>query len=497
MEISLLALRDAIEPAESARAEARYARLSGKSRALPNEAAAAAFTHPEVFRFLSEEATSPKRTEPAKRKLQMLRTYAALELERHLGREARAALTRKLTDPVRAGEPMSLETADSALAEESSRDRREVIERGVATHLETCRSEWAQLVEAAIETPQRLGGGSYLSLWDDLSGFSHRALGEQAQAALIQTEDAYRDLLAFAMGREDRTIKPRPHGLARAHDLSRAVRAAHLDGVFEREELRAGTFRFLGELFGDPTAGKRVKLDDERRPDKSPHPFAVAVSVPSDVRLGFVEDGGLLQYAGLLRAAGEAHGFAHRDEALPVEYRLLGSSAPRHALGYLFEGLLQSTRFTRRYLKSAIKETKDGIHAATLFSLASFRRDCATLLFELDLYGRGPSAGAVESFTSNLSDGLSVSVREDACYRGVTPGFAVAGRLHGRALEVILRQRLTERFDEDFYRNPAAGGFLTARLAKGTEGTAAEWAADLAGELSLARVGKSLLAALE
>jgi hypothetical protein len=64
------------------------------------------------------------------------------------------------------------------------------------------------------------------------------------------------------------------------------------------------------------------------------------------------------------------------------------------------------------------------------------------------------------------------------------------------ALEARLHSVLRERFNEDFWRNPAAGTWLTQLFSRGQREDAEKLSRELGGPLELAMAGTRVVAAL-
>ena len=79
----------------------------------------------------------------------------------------------------------------------------------------------------------------------------------------------------------------------------------------------------------------------------------------------------------------------------------------------------------------------------------------------------------------------------------VDPQLYSARYLRGWALEARLQRTLRERFNEDFWRNPATGAWLRTLFARGGAVEAEALAHELSGQpLSLPEAGARLVAVL-
>src|SRR5262249_57806856 len=116
-------------------------------------------------------------------------------------------------------------------------------------------------IEAALEAALGLGYRSYIELREAVTGYGYEALAGECQGALARTEDAYRDLLGYALKRLDSSSRPLPQGTARAHHVQRAVTAPWVREHFRREELMSSVARCMSEKGLAPDAERRIWRD--------------------------------------------------------------------------------------------------------------------------------------------------------------------------------------------------------------------------------------------
>ncbi|QSQ18011.1 peptidase M3 [Myxococcus landrumensis] len=482
----------------------QYRHGAGLSRDLPLASLHASFPElsaPDTFAAANEALSKARAKEDALavRRIQLLRELVATHVEEALAArpaqavadaESRAVLT--VDD-----QSFSFSEALGRLPHEPVRARRAKMERALGNFLWEQRGPHGDRREAALHTVEKLGATDYPALREDVTGIAYAKLAEAAAQTLKQTEDAYRDVLAYALKKVDPLLRPLPGGDARRHDVQAALQAPWFDEHFRREDGWPAVVRWLGEWGFTPNATGRIRLDEEDRPGKSPRPFAVAIRVPGDIRLVLQPRGGLDALGSLLHEMGHAQHRAHVSDTLPMELRRLGDAGITEAHASVFERLLLSPEWLKRYLGLGTVLARDTVRFAAFQSLAVLRRHCAKLSYELSLYTKGPSADRADEYADGQRRALFAEPHPGFFLHDVDPQLYVAHYLRAWALETRLTARLTERFNEDFWRNPHAAAWLKGLYARGGTDDAEGLATEVSGTpLALPEAGVRLVAIL-
>ncbi|MCI0569990.1 MAG: peptidase M3 [Myxococcaceae bacterium] len=457
---------------------------------------------PELRRpetYLAVQAARGGASEKASRRLLALTELVANEVEAGLAAEAEAEVERLTRLGVVSADEVTLpfHEAMAQLPREPLRQRRDALERGLSSFLMTHRSAWALRVDAAALTAERLGFPSYVALRDAVAGFSHEALASQGAGVVAATQDAYRDLLGFALKRLDARLKAQPQGQAQRHDLLAAARAPWMDAVFPREELVPALQRWLSELGLGWTAGGHLRVDTEERPGRSAGSFVARVRVPEEVHLVVSRRGGLDVWSALLRDLGHAQHAAHADPDAPVEDRWLGDASVPETYATLFELLLTDEGWLRRYLRLGHAPAREAARLAAFTQLTQLRRTVVQLAHSLDVHARGPELPLADAWAERMREVLFVEAPRGFYLHEVQRALRPARLLRGWALEVPLRMLLQERFDQDWWRNPAAGAWLRSVFSRGGRDDADVLAREWTGrELLLDPAGERLVRVL-
>lgn len=504
MDRPLFAVRSRLDDFLAELATLHYRFGAGLSAELPVSelyASLPQLTSPETFASASEafEKARSKDDALAVRRLQLLRELLASEIEESLAAgtlESIARLEARSHLPVDE-QALSLAEALSQLPQETARARRALLEHAVGEFLWANKGLYGARHEAALQTAEALKAKDVPSLREDVSGLPLAKLAEAAEETLRLTEDAYRDVLGYVLKKLEPTLRPLPGGEARRHDLQAALRFPWMAPLFVREDLLRAVTRWLGEWGLTPNARGRIHIDDEVRPGKSPRPFVAAVRVPDEVRLVLQPLDGMDALGSLLHEMGHAQHLAHVSETAPVELRRLGDASVNEACASLFERLLLSPEWLKRYLHLPTAPARDAARLAAFQALTVLRRYCAKLPYELSLATRGPSTERADEYADGQRRALFVEPHPGFFLYDVEPRLYSARYLRGWALEARLTAALTERFNEDFWRNPAAGTWLQGLFARGGTDDAEALSREVsATPLSIPDAGARLVAIL-
>jgi hypothetical protein len=384
-----------------------------------------------------------------------------------------------------AGELVPIRELPRRVAQESRRSERERIARAFLGALGSLDAVLARRVDDCQEIAQALDYGGYEALVSATSGIDLAALAAQAADVLARTEDAWRDLAAYALRRTTGRIALQPRGEAAFHDLARNARLALLDDTFRPLRLIPAlekAFEAIGLRFD---GGDRVELDFSERPGKRPEPILARIDVPRQITVALQPLGGAADYLAAFDLAGRAQHQALCSEQAPMEDRWLGDESVPRGFGLAFAHFLLDPGFLRRVLDI---DARDGIEAARLIAIAQlgeFRKACAQLIFERTLYAEGPRSELKGLYREGLQKAMLVDWPVERWLWDVEPRFACARGLRAFALEAALRRAMREACDEDHWRNPRLGSFLESYASRGQRLDAAALAKDLGGELAL------------
>jgi hypothetical protein len=180
----------------------------------------------------------------------------------------------------------------------------------------------------------------------------------------------------------------------------------------------------------------------------------------------------------------------------PFVERRLGDRAVTAAPGHLFASFLLHEGWLKRYLRLTSPQAREAARLFAFFQLLELRRLAALTLAHKELVAKGPG-GMADELRARLSDALGAPVSAGRTLMELDVlGDAVVS-LDAWALESRLALTLTERFNEDFFRNPAAGRWLVDVWEKGQRDDALQVASALGDEsLDVLRAGRRRVAVM-
>ena len=237
------------------------------------------------------------------------------------------------------------------------------------------------------------------------------------------------------------------------------------------------------EMGIDPLAAGRVRIDLEGRPGKRSRAFCAPVSVPSEVHLVLRPHGGQGDWTTFLHELGHALHFAYMRPDLPFEHRWVGDNSITEAYAMLFDHRMQDSGWLLRYAELGKDRLQTFLRIAGIEELHFLRRYCAKLLYEVELYGGGtPWHALPELFAEILGTATRFRYHTADAFVDVDPRFYSARYLRAWQLQALLADTLTEKFNDDWYRNPRAGEWVKEQLfGEGQRETATEQAARVTG----------------
>ncbi|MCH7873942.1 MAG: hypothetical protein IH965_01425 [Gemmatimonadetes bacterium] len=324
-------------------------------------------------------------------------------------------------------------------------------------------------------------GSDYVASISALSGIALDALGDAADTLLRQTADLYLDALTRLVRRR---LGIRVDELERA-DTGWVFRAETFDAAFPPDALVATAVRQMGEMGLDATQAGRVKFDTDERSAKQPRAFCAPVHVPREVYLVIRPSGGHTDYRTFWHELGHAMHFAAVDPERPFHERWLGDNSVTEAFAMLWDHLTLHRGWLRRYTDLSGNDVDTLRFELAVSELYMLRRYAAKLRYELAFHRSGLTngLGAVGAvYAQHLTDATLFRFPEQDHLRDVDPGFYAARYLRAWQLEAALAASLTDRFDEDWYRNPRAGAFIQQFMSRGQADPADRLAAEVTGE---------------
>ncbi|MDP3235297.1 MAG: hypothetical protein Q8N26_21125 [Myxococcales bacterium] len=335
---------------------------------------------------------------------------------------------------------------------------------------------FARRVDALAEAAVTLGLGSARALVEAIERRQFSKAEPQAEALLQASADPARDLTSFVLKRVDPALKVTT---ARTIDLERALAAPWLFELLRQEDLPHAVTRTLSELGFHPNAFGKIQVDAEPTPGRTPGAHLLRLEVPDQLRLVFTAAPGFEGYTGWLGAWGEAQLLAATPRTLPFIDRSIGDGALALAVRKLFESLLLDEGWLKRAVRVTSAQAREIARLFAWRQVMELRHEAALVTVSRELLERGPVKAMIETASSAMSRARFVQPEGGRSLVDVAPLAPRLASLDAWALEAHLVHVMRERFNEDWWRNPAAGRFLTDLAARGTTDDATTVAASL------------------
>ena len=301
----------------------------------------------------------------------------------------------------------------------------------------------------------------YIGTFETLSGLSLSDLREQCRAFLRDTQAMWDEVLPyFLKERLKLTV-----GEATRADVGALMRAKEFDGAFPGEAMEREVRRFVADMGASPDAGGRVKYDTGDREGKRARAFCAPVRIPEEVHLVIRPHGGQNDWMTLLHELGHALHFGNAERTLPFEFRWLGDNSVTEGYAMLFDHRLKSSGWLQRYTGLEKSNVAEYLRSAGFEELHFLRRYCGKLIYEMELYGGGVSWSALpDLYVETLGAATNFRYRTADAFVDVDPRFYSARYLRAWQLQALLDETLTERYNDDWWRNPSAGPWIVGEL---------------------------------
>jgi hypothetical protein len=294
-----------------------------------------------------------------------------------------------------------------------------------------------------------------------LTGISLTALRAQCEAFLRDTQPMWDDLFTAVVKRQ-LGINPAD---AQRSDGVRLFRGQQFDRYFPPGAMQDAVLGQVREMGIDPLAAGRITLDADDRPGKRARAFCAPVRVPDEVYLVIRPHGGQADWMTFLHELGHALHYAYARPSLPFEYRWLGDNSITESYAMLFDHLTKNTRWLKRYSELGKTHLARFAHSAAFDELHMLRRYSAKLIYEMHLWGGEVSWREIpDLYADQLTKATRFRYDRANAFVDVDARFYAARYLRAWQLQALLAESLTERYDEDWWRNPEAGPWVIEEL---------------------------------
>ena len=336
----------------------------------------------------------------------------------------------------------------------------------------------------------------YNGSFEAVTGISLATLAESCEGFLRDSQSMWDDTLPRVL-KKSLGIRP---SQAKRSDALALFRASEYDDAFPGNHMESVIRRHVSEMGIDPTAKGRIIFDVGDREGKRSRAFCSPVRVPEEVYLVLRPHGGQSDYNTFLHELGHALHFAYASADYPFEFRWLGDNSVTESYAMLFDHRMHDRGWLLRYTQLGTNRVAEFLRTAGFEELHFLRRYCAKLIYERALYsGEVPWDQLPDLYVSLLSKATGFEYAAADAFVDVDPRFYSARYLRAWQLQSALNEKLTARFDSDWFRNPSAGPWMVSELfSHGQRETAEEISTRVGGgSLSFQPLARKVEALLE
>lgn len=300
----------------------------------------------------------------------------------------------------------------------------------------------------------------YNATFELLSGVSLTELSAQCAAFLRDTQAMWNEVLgerlkAFGV----------PRGEATRADAMAMFRLRQYDDAFPGSAMEETIRQNCSDMGLDATAHGHIIFDIADRPGKRSRAFCSPVRVPQEVYLVIRPHGGQSDYSSFLHELGHALHFGYARADYPFEYRWLGDNSVTEAYAMLFDHRMQDRGWLMRYSGLGKTRINEFLRLEAFEELHFLRRYCAKLIYEVQVYGGDlPWSAVPDLYVTTLTDATGFQYGPADAFIDLDPRYYSTRYLRAWQLEAVLNEVLTDRFNEDWWRNPATGPWMVSEL---------------------------------
>ncbi|WP_233602051.1 chromosome segregation protein SMC [Corallococcus sp. CA047B] len=359
------------------------------------------------------------------------------------------------------------------LANEKSAAKRKALYAAATPALTRLNQTLYRKAERTEELVKQMGFESYEAFGSELRQADLERLAQLAEEVLQATQEPYK----LVMERLSQRELGLPFAQITRADIPRLFRSREVEDAFPKGESLAKAQATVAGLGIDLAALPNVKVDARDLPRKNPRPLAMAVRVPSDVRLSFKPGTGVLHQGRVLHEVGHLLHVAFTQEPR-FELAQLGNPTVGEAYSALFEDLLEDPVWLEEHagvLGDNDKRTQF-LAASSAHKLYLIRHAAGRLLYQLELHRR-VEVDPRELYRALMARAGAMPMTEDDVERYLVEQedfYQSADSFRAWFLAGQLQGQLKARFGPAWWHAPEAGAFLKELWARGTAPSARE-----------------------
>lgn len=359
------------------------------------------------------------------------------------------------------------------LANEKNAARRKALYAAATPALTRLNQTLYRREERTGELVKQMGFESYEAFGSELRQADLERLARLAEEVLQATQEPYR----LVMERLSQRELGLPFSQLTRADIPRLFRSREVEDAFPKGESLAKAQATVAGMGIDLAALPNVKVDARDLPRKNPRPLAMAVRVPSDVRLSFKPGTGVLHQGRVLHEVGHVLHAAFTQEPR-FELARLGNPTVGEAYSALFEDLLEDPVWLEEHAGVLGDNDKRAQFLATssAHKLHLIRHAAGRLLYQLELHRR-VEVDPRELYRALMARTGAMPMTEDDVERYLLDQedfYQSADSFRAWFLAGQLQGQLKARFGPAWWHAPEAGAFLKELWGRGTAPSARE-----------------------
>jgi hypothetical protein len=436
--------------------------------------------HTDTYRELKESVDNPRYDPERKHRLRLVLGFFAGVLEEAAAIAPLDAQEEVLAAEVPGFSGQSLRELLQKLERAPDRAQREAMAKAAHAELTTHQTAWRRRVDAQMQLAETLKASSWQAFRASSGPFALDGFASLETQVLRRSADAYRDLLGYVL---KHAHPEAPIENPALHDVQYASSAPWIRDSFRPEDALTAVTRCLEDMGLPPNAAGRLSVDSEPREGKRSGVHLGVLKAPDEVRLVIAPQGHLSGLAELLGGFGAALYHAHVSPRLHLPERSLVDPTLPSLFSCLFSRVLTDEHWYRRYLRLGAPAAREAARLAAFRQLFELRWLCVRAQHSLEVYERGPLPPLANSFEERGREAMQVSVPRERYLYDLQQGLDVFAQLRAIALEAGVHRYLQHKFNEDFWRNPATGRWLSGLAATGQADATEKMVAPLTANL--------------
>jgi len=348
------------------------------------------------------------------------------------------------------------------ISNEPSHEKRSALDAARRKGQEELNRISRDIMEKTHHTVRGFDFESYVDFFEKVEGISLSDVRAEAGKLLDSTRGFYEDELTYY---SETFLRVPPDEVAH-YDLTYMRRANLFDEHFPADRLLPSVWETTGGMGIQAEDHPHIRLDVEKRPNKSPRAFCCPVRVPEEVYLVIMPHGGLEDYTSFLHELGHTLHYAHAKSTLSVAARHLGDNSVTEAFAGILEHLVYNIDWLGKRL--SFTDTAEYMRYMEFFELYMLRRYCGKLQYEMELHGGTRTLDECPGLYSEILSAATLVKYDPAYYlQDVDSHFYCVRYLRSWMFERQVRAHLEKNFGSAWFESAEAGEFLLQLWSQG------------------------------